>query len=230
VLIDGEGIKMKKIDKVRLVILLVLVSTISILIFKNWGFIRRLSVHKLVRYIDSKGPLSALVFITIFALKPFFLVLPSAMISVVGGILFGPVKGLLLSVVGFYLSGTIAYWISRFLGRSFVEKLLGKRALALDNNLETSGFKILLLLRLPPVLPYDPLSYACGLTKIKYWDFILASVIGILPETTCYSFLGRNMFKPLSPQFLIPLAFIIFATISSTYFFSKSKKLSDSKN
>ncbi len=221
---------MKKIDKIRLAILIVMVFTISLLMFKHWGFIRRLSVHKLVRYIESKGPLSALVFLIIFALKPFFLVLPSAMISVVGGILFGPIKGLLLSVIGFYLSGTIAYWISRLLGRSFVEKILGKRALALDNNLEKNGFKILLLLRLPPVLPYDPLSYTCGLTKIKYWDFIFASVIGILPETTCYSFLGKNIFKPLSPQFLIPLAFIVIATISSTYFFSKSKSLSGNKN
>lgn len=221
---------MRKIDKIRFAIFVVMIFSVSLLMFKHWGFIRGLSVHKLVRYIESKGPLSALVFLSIFALKPFFIVLPSAMISIVGGILFGPIKGLLLSVIGFYLSGTIAYWISRFLGRSFVEKILGKRALALDTNLEENGFKILLLLRLPPVLPYDPLSYTCGLTKIKYWDFIFASVIGILPETTCYSFLGKNILRPLSPQFLIPLVFIVIATISSTYLFSKSKKLSENKN
>ncbi|WP_040210701.1 TVP38/TMEM64 family protein [Clostridium polynesiense] len=221
---------MKKIDKVKFTVLIMILSFTVLMFFTHREELRGISVHSLVELIGQKGIISVVLFLAVFALKPFLLIIPSAMISIVGGILFGPIKGLALSVIGFFLSGTLAYWLSRLLGRSFVEKILGKKTLELDTNLEKKGFKILLLLRLPPVLPYDPLSYTCGLTKIKYWDFILASVIGILPETTCYSFLGKNIFDPFSPQFIIPLIFIAAAALSSSVLFTRSRKITREEN
>ena len=73
--------------------------------------------------------------------------------------------------------------------------------------------KILFLLRLPPILPYDALSYTCGLTKIKYSDFIWASVLGVAPETLCYVILGMNFNNPFSVKFILPLIIIIFGII-----------------
>lgn len=185
--------------------------------------IRRIKIDDVADYISTYGKFAMLCFLIICLLKPLLICVPSAMFSIIGGILFGPIKGFILSMVGFFLSGTVAFSIARFFGQSKVSQMLKGRAANINANIEKNGFKILLLLRLPPVLPYDPLSYTCGLSKIRYGDFILASIIGVVPETLCYSIMGRNILNPCSAKFIAPLLFIIFATISSTFFFKKAK-------
>ena len=89
-------------------------------------------------------------------------------------------------------------------------------------NLKERGFLILLLLRLPPILPYDPLSYACGLTDIKYTSFIAASLIGVVPETLCYSIMGESVLNPLSPSFIVPIIILVISTSISGILFKKA--------
>lgn len=189
-----------------------------------WNFrdeIKNLDVDNLTRILEERREYAAIIFIAGCFIKPFLIAFPSAVLSLVSGIIFGPIKGFLISMLGFLISGTIAFFISRKLGREFVEKILKGKLISLDKNMKTKGFKILFLLRLPPVLPYDPLSYACGLTNIKYTDFITASLLGVVPETLCYCIIGKNVSDPLSPQFIIPVLFIIIATISSGFIFKK---------
>ena len=54
----------------------------------------------------------------------------------------------------------------------------------------TSGFKIVVLLRLSPVLPFSALNYALGLTRVSLRDYVLGSWIGMLPGTVLYVYLG----------------------------------------
>ncbi|KAJ53445.1 putative membrane protein YdjX (TVP38/TMEM64 family) [Clostridium tetanomorphum] len=210
----------KSIFKLFTVILLAFL-VIGILMKFNIN-IRKLNINTLVHYIRNYGKFAGISFLIICGLKPIMLFMPAAMFSIVGGILFGPFKGFTLNMIGFFLSGTLAFYLSRFLGKSAIDKILKGRALKLNSNLEKNGFKILFLLRLPPVLPYDPLSYTCGLTKMTYRDFILASLLGVIPETLCYSVMGQNILNPCSVKFIIPLIIIIFATAASTYVFKKA--------
>ena len=189
-----------------------------------WNFrdqIRNLDVDNLTKMLEERREYAAVIFILGCFVKPFLIAFPTAVLSLVSGTIFGPIKGFLISMIGFFISGTIAFFISRKLGREFVEKILKGKLINLDKNIETKGFKILFLLRLPPVLPYDPLSYACGLTNIKYKDFITASLLGVIPETLCYCIIGKNVNNPLSPQFIIPVVFIIIATLASGFIFKK---------
>lgn len=183
------------------------------------------SLSSLLDYVRSYGKYAAICFIIIFSLKPLMLFIPSAMLSVASGILFGPIKGFIINMIGFFISGTLAFFLSRFLGKEFVDKILKNKALNMNNNMEKKGFKILFLLRLPPVLPYDPLSYTCGLTKINYKAFIMASLLGVVPETLCYSYMGENILNPFTPKFIIPLTIIILATVLSGFAFKKSKNI-----
>ncbi|WMJ80166.1 TVP38/TMEM64 family protein [Clostridium sp. MB40-C1] len=205
---------------------LIIILLVGVLIFMNRGKLQEFkNVNSLVKYIKGYGKYALLCFIIIFSLKPILLVIPSAMLSIASGILFGPIKGFTINMIGFFISGTLAFMLSRFLGKEFVDKMLKGKALSLNQNMEKKGFKILFLLRLPPVLPYDPLSYACGLTKINYKAFIFASLLGVVPETLCYSFMGENILNPLSPKFIIPLIVIIIATLLSGIAFKKSKDM-----
>ncbi|MBU5269615.1 TVP38/TMEM64 family protein [Coprococcus sp. MSK.21.13] len=208
-----------------LIKLIALVSLILVCFFitKKLGIdLLNINVDNLSISIKKCGKYAFICFLIIFTLKPLMMILPAAVFSVVGGTIFGAVKGFTLNMIGFFLSGTIAFLIARNLGKETVDKLLRGKCVELNNNLGKNGFKILFLLRLPPVLPYDPLSYACGLTKIKYKDFIYASLLGVVPETLCYSVMGQNIFKPNSLKFIIPLIIVGISTLLSGIFFKKA--------
>ena len=100
----------------------------------------------------------------------------------------------------------------------------GEKALKLDENIEKNGFVIMLLMRLSIVFPFDPLCYASGLTKIKYRDFILGTMLGILPEMTVYSFMGKNISHPFSLRFILPILSVMLLAIISYYVSKKYKK------
>ncbi|MBE6051538.1 MAG: TVP38/TMEM64 family protein [Clostridium sp.] len=207
--------KEEKKETIKFIIFMLLVMLSIVIVVKNWHFIRHLRVEKIVEYLRSKGPFATIIFLGIYAVKPFIIVMPSNIVAIVGGIIFGPVKGFLLSMLGFFISGTIAFYLSRILGKEFVQKLVGNKFMKLDDNMKNNGFKILFFLRLPPVLPYDPLSYACGFTNINYWAFIIASVLGVVPETLCYSIMGKNLSNPFSAKFIIPIVIVVLVTIFS---------------
>lgn len=181
------------------------------------------NLNGFIYYIRSQGKYAYIVFMVIFALKPLVLIIPSNLLSISSGIVFGPFLGTILTSMGFFVSGSLAFFIARILGQDAVNKILRGKALNLNNRLEQDGFKVLVLLRLIPILPYDPVSYAAGLSKVKYRDFIISSVIGVLPEVICYSIIGENAMNPLSPKFFIPLSVIVLITIISGIIVKKDK-------
>lgn len=214
----------KKVDYLKFMVFIIMILAASIIIVNNWHFIKGLRIEHIVEHIDKDSSTAELLYLLIYAVKPFFFIIPANVVAIVGGTIFGPVKGFILIMIGFWISATIAFYLARFLGRGFVEGLLKNKFMKLDNDMEKKGFKILFLLRLPPVLPFDPLSYACGLTKISYKDFILASLLGVSPESLCYAIMGRSFQSPFTPQFMLPMIFLLVGTLSANFFINKSKK------
>ena len=85
--------------------------------------------------------------------------------------------------------------IARYVARDWVTRRLKKypQAAAIDRAIEKNGFKAVVLLRLQPVLPFNILNYALGLTSIRLRDYMLASWIGMFPATVLYVYLGSVM-------------------------------------
>lgn len=212
------------IKRIKFGIFILLIILGLFLVYYNWGFIHSLEIEGVVEFIREKSYISAILYLGIYSIKPLFLIIPTNMLALVGGGLFGPIKGFIFTMIGFTISGTIAFYLARLLGRDFVAGILKKRFSKLENMMKESGFKYLFILRLPPIIPYDPLSYACGLTNISYKDFILASLIGVIPETICYSIIGTSFKSPLSPQFIIPVAVLIIGTLSAKYIIDRGRK------
>jgi uncharacterized membrane protein YdjX (TVP38/TMEM64 family) len=215
---------MKKKYYIIKIIIIFLVFFLFFRFIRFSGFSRKINIHSIVQYTSSKGRFAELVFLFIYAIKPIFVGLPSTVFSISSGILFGSVKGFIINMLGFFLSGSLAFYLSRLLGNSFVEKLLKNKTYKLEEGIEKNAFRIIFLLRLPPIFPYDIVSFAAGLTKIKYTDFILASLLGVIPETICYSFIGRNMRNPFSYKILYSLILIIIVTVGSMYIYNKKKQ------
>jgi uncharacterized membrane protein YdjX (TVP38/TMEM64 family) len=214
----------KKLDKLKFLIFVGIIIAAIIVVIINWRFVRELRVERVAGFIRDKGSYAIAIYLMIYALKPILIFIPSNLLVIVSGILFGPIKGSILSMIGFGISAAIAFILARFLGKDFVQSIIGNKLMKLDDNMRKDGFRILLLLRLIPILPYDPLSYACGFTNIKFSSFLAASVLGVSIETICYSFLGRSFTNPFSLKFLIPMGIIILVTIFSRKVANKKEK------
>lgn len=212
------------VKRIKFGIFILLMLLGLFLVYYNWGLIHNLEIEGIVEFIRDKSYISVILYWSMYLIKPLFLIIPTNMLVLVGGGLFGPIKGFIFTMIGFAISGTIAFYLARLLGRDFVEGILKKRFSKLENMMQESGFKYLFILRLPPIIPYDPLSYACGLTNISYKDFILASLIGVMPETICYSIIGTSFKKPLSPQFIIPVVVLIIGMLGAKYIIDIGRK------
>lgn len=178
---------------------------------------RHISARKIKHYVEGYGNLSFIVLMLIYAIKPFVMIFPTWTLGVVSGAIYGSFWGFFVSLVGCFISATVGYYVAKFLGRDFVVKFIGGKFNHIDQTLKKDGFKILLLMRLPVIFPYDALSLACGLTSIKYRDFILASVLGVMPEMFAYNFFGNSMGNDCYKQIYIPITIMVILILFSMY-------------
>lgn len=210
------------------IIKLIFIAIIILILFRFMHFLKishhHISVKNMIHFISSKGKYSFIFFLLIFSLKPFMVVIPSWALSMAGGVIFGSIQGFALSMFGFWLSGSLAFFLSRLLGKSFVDNILQGKILKIDDSIEKNGFKIMFLLRLPPILPFDIVSYAAGLTKVKYKDFVMGSLLGVIPETISYCFMGNGFRKASPTSIIIPIIITIIVT-AITLYISKKKNI-----
>ena len=120
------------------------------------------------------------------------LLLPGSVITLAAGFSFGLLTGFITVFLGSNLGASAAFWIGRTLARDWVARRVAGNAKfqAIDRAVGEQGFKIVLLLRLSPIIPFNLLNYALGLTRVSFRDYALASLIGMLPGILMYVYLG----------------------------------------
>ncbi len=131
-----------------------------------------------------------IVVVGIALLCPLFV--PVGPLTLIPGYVFGGVEGTALALGGATLGGLINFTISRrVLGRHVRAWLQSREILAsLAASIDARGFRIILGLRLSPVMNYGLLSYLSGLTVLKPWQFAVAVTLGGLPWTSVYGYAG----------------------------------------
>lgn len=120
------------------------------------------------------------------------LFIPGSVITLAAGFLFGIVWGTVAVSIGSVVGASIAFLISRYIARDqFAAKLESNAKFkSIDKAIGKQGGKIVLLLRLVPVIPFNLSNYLYGLTAVKFWHYVLASWIGMLPGTILYVYFG----------------------------------------
>lgn len=118
--------------------------------------------------------------------------IPGSLLTLAGGAIFGLAEGTALVFVGASLGATAAFLASRYWVRGAIERRVAAepRFAAIDRAVGREGFKIVLLLRLTPIVPFVLLNYALGLTRVKLRDYVLAFG-GMLPATLLYVYYGK---------------------------------------
>lgn len=118
--------------------------------------------------------------------------LPGSILTLGAGFAYGPVWGLLLASPASVAGATCAFVLGRTLLRDWAARKVGEspRARAIDAAVARDGFRLVLLLRLSPVFPFNVLNYALSLSPVRLRTYVAASFLGMLPGTAFYVYLG----------------------------------------
>ena len=162
--------------------------------------------------ISQFGNWAAIAYIGLFTLLPAFF-FPVAVLALAGGLLFGLWWGSLYTFLGAILNCTLMFLLARSAGRKKVEALLQKKLSPVWQQRirhlnSSSGFLLLIVLRLIPAVPYNLINYAFGLTAMSFRTYILASAIGIIPGTLAFINIGDKALDISSPEFWIGIGFL----------------------
>jgi len=172
--------------------LIIVVILILIRVFEAGRF---LSPSLLRETITGYGVAAPIIFIIIYILATLFF-LPGTPLTISSGLIFGSFLGTVYTVIGATIGATLSFIISRYLGKSFVEKILKnkyKKLYSYDKKIEENGLLVVLFLRLVPLFPFNGLNFALGLTKLKKRDFIIGTAFGIIPGSFVLAFFGNSL-------------------------------------
>jgi uncharacterized membrane protein YdjX (TVP38/TMEM64 family) len=135
------------------------------------------------------GRAATLVFIGLYALAT-VLFIPGSALTLAGGALFGPIWGTLWNLTGATLGATLAFVIARYLASGWVAHRAGGRLARLITGVEEEGWRFVAFVRLVPVFPFNLVNYAFGLTQIRLSEYVLASLVCMMPGALAYTYLG----------------------------------------
>jgi uncharacterized membrane protein YdjX (TVP38/TMEM64 family) len=142
-------------------------------------------------WVDGLGFWGPAIFIGGYALAVVAFV-PASLLTLAAGAIFGLLEGTAYVFAAAMLGSALAFLVSRYVARGAVEQRLqgNDRFAAIDRAVGEQGRKIVFLLRLSPVFPFNLLNYALGLTRVRFPDYVLAG-FGMLPGTLLYVYSGK---------------------------------------
>jgi uncharacterized membrane protein YdjX (TVP38/TMEM64 family) len=144
-------------------------------------------------YINEWGTAAPLVYLVVYVIATVAFI-PGTVITLLAGLAFGPWWGTLLVVIGSNAGAVLAFLVARYLARDTVEGMLSKQGwfIKFKDSIAANGLSFVLFVRLVPIFPFNGVNYAFGLVPLKLRDYILGSVVGMLPGTFAYVYLGAT--------------------------------------
>lgn len=200
---------------IKLLIGIALVAGIWWLVKCQCVNLKSLTPAALRDFIQSFGSFAVLVYILAYALNTVSILPPIAALSLTAGLAFGALRGALFLMAGAIIGTSATFMISRYFGRSLIERMLKGKFKDLDGKLANNGFMTILFFRVIPLVPYEVLNYAGGLSRIKFKDYFLATFLGLIPGVIVSAFFGGSLgeiksFKDIfAPKFLMAIGLMI---------------------
>lgn len=180
----------KKASIIRpLLFLTLIVAVIAVQYFHPEQY---LDQERLRQFGASHRVLLPLLYLGVWTVGPLFM--PGLPITLAGGVLFGPVWGVVYVAFGSTAGAGLVFLVARYLARGWVAtKLASTKLMSLDDKVARHGWKIVAFTRLVPIFSYFMLNYAFGLTRISFWSYLAATFICMLPTTIAYVYFSSNL-------------------------------------
>lgn len=123
-----------------------------------------------------------------------FVPFPAEFVAIANGMIYGPVWGTVITWVGAMLGAFAAFGVARWLGRPLVRRLLAEHSMQqVDDWVANYGAGSLFFSRFIPVIAFNLINYAAGLTNLSWWTFSWMTGLGILPLTTLMVVMGHHI-------------------------------------
>ncbi len=166
-----------------------------------------------IAHLDDKWLFVAAIFL-LFAVKSFIPIYPTPTVCFLTGAMLPMYISVPVNVLGFCILLTIRYFAGKRFGAGSAWYFIRKNE-RLRKLIERDGHgnsTLLVMLRLIPVVPVNGISGIYGSLRFDYKRFLALSVVGYLPQIISYTFVGRNVYDPLSPEFIVPIMILAFVS------------------
>ena len=157
-----------------------LIITLVIALFALTAFYFPQHAPAVINWIHQWGYVAPLFFLMIYCFATVFF-LPTMVLTLAGGALFGPVLGTFLNVLSATIGATLAFIMSRYWIRDWINARKNKSVNKVISEVENRGWQFVALVRLVPVIPFNLVNYALGLTQIKLTHYVITTFVFLIP-------------------------------------------------
>jgi uncharacterized membrane protein YdjX (TVP38/TMEM64 family) len=180
----------------KLVVLgLALVTVVTILRFTNAA--QYVTPANIRRLREESGAWAPITFVLLYSVGT-VIAFPGSLLSLAGGLLFGTLIGGTLIVVAATCGATVAFLLARYAGRDAIQKFIsGSQLEKFDRLISGSGLSAVLFTRLVPLFPFNFINFAWGLTRVRLRDYLVGTVVGIIPGAFVYANLAGAVARSL---------------------------------
>jgi len=162
--------------------------------FVDPTFLYRIVVEWFVNPIFLLGIIGIFLFIAIMAIQGLLVPIPSEIVLLAAGIIWGFIMGGIMGVIGSMAAAILCYYVSKRGGRPIAEKFIGVSALNMaDDLIQKYGTGAIVVARFLPFVAFDPISYASGLVEMDIKKYSLGTFLGSIPRAFFYSWLGASL-------------------------------------
>ena len=163
------------------------------------------SPYRVAAWLRGFGPWAPLAVIALMVIHS-FIPFPAEIVAICAGAVFGTLTGIALVWVGAMIGALLSFWLARRLGRDWLNaRLSPARSAQMDRFTEDRGTLTLLVARFIPVIAFNLINYAAGLTRVRPATFLWTTAVGILPLTLLAVWLGARM-KDMSWPLLLTVS------------------------
>lgn len=153
------------------------------------AFFFQKNANEIIAWVNQLGWLAPLLFLMIYCLAT-ILFLPTMVITLAGGAIFGPFLGTILNLIGATLGAVCSFLITRHLIFNWFAKKKGAKLNKLIHEVDQKGWIFIALLRLFPIIPFNIVNYGLGITGIRFQTYLITTFIFLIPPEIIYTYFG----------------------------------------
>lgn len=182
-------------------------------------FLSDITAVSIREWVNSFGVFAPIAYIFVWAILPIFF-FPVPILALAGGLSFGLWDGTLYTIIGAMINSTFMFYIAKFLAKDMVSGYLERKMPKswwdkFNKANDKEGFLIVFICRLIPIMPYNVINYVSGLTNIRFFNYSLATFLGILPGTVIFLNVGDKALDVKSPEFMMSIVLVVILIVVS---------------
>lgn len=176
----------------------VVVSYFAVPSFQDWAqnaweVLMSDDKQRIKEWVSQYGAWGPALLILLMVVQMFLLVMPTVLLMVIAVLAYGPIWGTVINVVAILTASTVGYALGRSLSEESMERLVGRKTVKkITTEANRYGLWAVVIARLSPFLSNDAISFIAGILRLGFWQYLLATVAGILPLALMIAYFGQN--------------------------------------